>query len=124
MAIGGVLRERVCNTRPVVVTNTPREITTYDNNKQGVIIQNKSSSITAYVTFNNGSNAVTNTLQIVPGGSISFDFAISEALYGFTTTPGASANLVVLEVSGFDTYQLLQIKLLELIADRLGARRK
>ena len=113
------LRARICNTKTVVAQNTPLQITSYDNNKQGVIIHNQSATIDVWVSFDQGTQN-TSRLKIVPGGFITFDFAISEPLFAFTTTAGATANCVVLEVSGFDTYQLLTAQLLEMITDNTG----
>jgi len=115
--MANVLRDRVCNLKQINVNSStrPQQLTGQDNNKQGLIIQNLSTTVDAYVTFNNGSTTLVNTLKVVAGGSISLDFAINEPLYGFTLSSQATLN--VLEISGFDTYQLLQIKLLEVIAD-------
>jgi hypothetical protein len=114
-----ILRDRVCNLKPIVVSNNTaaQQVTGQDNNKQGLIIQNVSTTVDAYVTFNAGSNNTIGAMKIVAGGVLALDFAINEPLYGFTIAAGSSALLNVLEISGFDTFQLLQIKLLELIAD-------
>lgn len=119
--VSSALRPRVCNTKMIVAANAAQQISSQDNNKQGVIIQNQSAAVNVFVTFNQGSTSTNTTLRIVPGGSLSFDFAVAEALYVFTTAPNTTAECVVLEVSGFDTYQLLTAQLLEIIADNTAA---
>lgn len=115
--VGSVLRGRVCNTKHFVANTDAQIISGYDNNRQGVIIQNKSSTINGFISFNQ-SNSTAGAILVPPTGSISFDFAIAETLYAFSES--GTIQMTVLEVSGFDTFQLLMARLVEQCVDRLG----
>lgn len=112
------LRERVCNSKAITIGADAIEICGQDNNRQGVIIQNLSAVNAAFVVFAQN-NVVTTAMRIPPTGNMAFDFSIGQSLYAFTA--GAAVNLAIVEVSGFDTFQILMAKLVEICADRLDS---
>lgn len=112
------LRPRICNTRPFEAVSTEvRELCGQDNNRQGVVIQNKDTVNSMFVTFNQ-STSVESAIMIPPTGIFAVDFSLGQSLYCFTL--GASVQGTILEITGFDTFQLLMARLVEQCVDRLG----
>lgn len=113
--VRSALKTRQCGTRFWVAQVESELLSPYDNNKQGLIVQNQSPTSTLYLTFGKSTDAST-AIQVPPTGNISFDFAVSEGIWAFSSA--ADCPVVILEITGFDALQMLQIRLMEEMVDR------
>lgn len=103
---------RAGNIAPVIVTNVTRRVVAKNNARRAVFIQN--TSLVDNIELTTGSGAQAGFVVPLTGAFIS-DIALVEEIYARNVTSANPVTIIVLDIVGFDSYEVAVLNALEKI---------